>query len=110
MELKEIVITGMGIISCIGKNLKEVTRSLKSGLSGIEFDEERANFRAQEVIRAGGAHRRQLGASAGIDELHDGGRIVEVPDLPILFAQFAAQDRHQASEQLALGLLGSFDA
>ncbi len=36
-----VVITGMGIYSCIGKNLEEVKTSLKQGTSGIICDEKR---------------------------------------------------------------------
>lgn len=38
---KRVVITGMGIYSCIGKNLEEVKQSLFEGKSGIFFDETR---------------------------------------------------------------------
>ena len=38
---KRVVITGMGIYSCIGKNLEEVRNSLFEGKSGIFFDEKR---------------------------------------------------------------------
>ena len=33
--MKNVVITGMGIVSCIGKDLQEVLKSLKVGKSGI---------------------------------------------------------------------------
>ena len=33
--MKNVVVTGMGIISCIGKDLQEVLKSLKDGKSGI---------------------------------------------------------------------------
>lgn len=36
-----VVITGIGIYSCIGKNLQEVTNSLFKGISGIRLIEER---------------------------------------------------------------------
>ncbi len=42
--MKRVVITGMGIYSCIGKNLKEVKTSLYEGKSGIIFDTEREAF------------------------------------------------------------------
>lgn len=42
--MKRVVITGMGIYSCIGKNLEEVKKSLYEGKSGIVFDEQRAAF------------------------------------------------------------------
>ncbi len=40
--MKRVVITGLGIISSIGNNKTEVTESLKTGKSGIEFCEEYA--------------------------------------------------------------------
>lgn len=42
--MNRVVITGMGIYSCIGKNLQEVTESLKTGKSGIVFDPVRKEF------------------------------------------------------------------
>jgi 3-oxoacyl-[acyl-carrier-protein] synthase I len=36
--MNRVVITGMGIYSCIGKNLEEVKKSLQQGKSGIIFD------------------------------------------------------------------------
>ncbi|WP_291528460.1 beta-ketoacyl-[acyl-carrier-protein] synthase family protein [Bacteroides sp. UBA939] len=36
--MRRVVITGMGIYSCIGKNLDEVTNSLYNGKSGIGID------------------------------------------------------------------------
>lgn len=42
--MKRVVITGMGIYSCIGKNLDEVKTSLYEGRSGIVYDQERADF------------------------------------------------------------------
>ncbi|MBO4372282.1 MAG: beta-ketoacyl-[acyl-carrier-protein] synthase family protein, partial [Bacteroidales bacterium] len=38
---KRVVITGMGIYSCLGKNLDEVKNSLYNGVSGIVLDPER---------------------------------------------------------------------
>ncbi|MGP1932314.1 MAG: beta-ketoacyl synthase N-terminal-like domain-containing protein, partial [Arsenophonus sp. ET-DL12-MAG3] len=38
--MNRAVITGLGIISSIGNNQKEVLTSLKSGRSGIRFSEE----------------------------------------------------------------------
>ncbi|HNX20880.1 MAG TPA: beta-ketoacyl-[acyl-carrier-protein] synthase family protein [Bacteroidales bacterium] len=38
METKRVVITGMGIYSCIGKNKEEVKESLYNGKSGIGID------------------------------------------------------------------------
>ena len=42
--MKRVVITGMGIYSCIGKNLDEVKTSLYEGKSGIVIDDERIPF------------------------------------------------------------------
>ncbi len=42
--MRRVVITGMGIYSCIGKNLAEVKNSLYEGKSGIVFDQARADF------------------------------------------------------------------
>ena len=42
--MKRVVITGMGIYSCIGENLDEVKTSLYEGKSGIVIDEERIPF------------------------------------------------------------------
>ena len=38
--MKRVVITGMGIISSIGNNLKDVEKSLYQGNSGIVFAED----------------------------------------------------------------------
>src|SRR6478609_7532778 len=42
--MNRVVITGMGIYSCIGKNLDEVRDSLYKGKSGILFDPKRKEF------------------------------------------------------------------
>jgi len=42
--MKRVVITGMGIYSCIGENLQEVSRSLYEGKSGIVLDPVRKEF------------------------------------------------------------------
>ncbi|MFK5974193.1 MAG: beta-ketoacyl-[acyl-carrier-protein] synthase family protein [Flavobacteriaceae bacterium] len=42
--MNRVVITGMGIYSCIGKNLDEVKSSLYKGKSGIVFDKRREAF------------------------------------------------------------------
>ena len=41
---KRVVITGMGIYSCIGTSLDEVKDSLYQGKSGISIDPERKEF------------------------------------------------------------------
>lgn len=42
--MKRVVITGMGIYSCIGKNKAEVTESLRQGRSGIGIDPKRIEY------------------------------------------------------------------
>ncbi len=42
--MRRVVITGMGIYSCIGKNLDEVKESLQEGKSGIVYDKDRESF------------------------------------------------------------------
>ncbi|WP_148861852.1 beta-ketoacyl-ACP synthase I [Marinobacter fonticola] len=37
--MRRVVITGMGIVSCLGNNIDEVNDSLKAGRSGIRFNE-----------------------------------------------------------------------
>lgn len=48
-DLRRVVITGMGVVSCIGNNKEEVLTSLKAGKSGITFSPEYAEmgFRSQ---------------------------------------------------------------
>ncbi len=49
--MKRVVVTGIGIVSCIGNNKKEVLDSLLNTKSGIVFSEEhkKYNFRSQIV-------------------------------------------------------------
>ncbi len=47
---RRVVITGMGIYSCIGTSLDEVRQSLYEGKSGIMFDAERKEFGFQSAI------------------------------------------------------------
>ncbi|MDE5286171.1 MAG: beta-ketoacyl synthase N-terminal-like domain-containing protein, partial [Buchnera aphidicola] len=42
--MKRVVVTGMGIISSIGNNTKEVKHSLYNGISGIEFSQEMKDY------------------------------------------------------------------
>ena len=42
--MKRVVITGLGIYSCIGKNLEEVAKSLYAGKSGIGIDSQRIEY------------------------------------------------------------------
>ena len=45
-----VVITGMGIWSCLGKNKEEVTQSLREGKSGIGIEEERLGYGYQSAL------------------------------------------------------------
>jgi len=47
--MRRVVITGLGIVSCIGENVEDVAASLKAGKSGITKDEKMAElgFRSQ---------------------------------------------------------------
>lgn len=42
--MRRVVISGMGVYSCIGKNVQEVTDSLMNGKSGVGIDESRRPF------------------------------------------------------------------
>ena len=42
--MKRVVVTGMGIWSCIGQDLQTVTESLRQGRSGIIFDPKRIEY------------------------------------------------------------------
>lgn len=48
-KLRRVVVTGMGIVSCIGNTLADVTKSLKESTSGITFspDYQEHGFRSQ---------------------------------------------------------------
>lgn len=42
--MTRVVITGIGIHSCLGTDINQVTESLRAGKSGIVFDQERKDF------------------------------------------------------------------
>ena len=42
--MRRVVVTGMGIVSCIGDNISDVADSLKAGRSGISRDENQTNY------------------------------------------------------------------
>ncbi|WP_064605319.1 beta-ketoacyl-ACP synthase I [Photobacterium sp. J15] len=48
--MKRAVITGMGIVSSIGNNVKEVLESLKAGKSGINFSEQFAEMKLRSNV------------------------------------------------------------
>ena len=49
---RRVVITGMGIWSCIGQSLEAVTENLKQGYSGIVYDHNIINFGLQSGLTA----------------------------------------------------------
>ena len=52
MEQHRVVITGMGIYSCLGTTLDEVRDSLYNGKSGIVFDPERKEMGFRSALTA----------------------------------------------------------
>ncbi len=48
--MKRAVITGIGIVSSIGNNVKEVLSSLKAGASGIRFSQEFADMKLRSNV------------------------------------------------------------
>ncbi len=48
--MRRVVVTGMGIWSCIGQDLQTVTESLKHGRSGIIFDPKRLEYGLQSGL------------------------------------------------------------
>ena len=48
--MRRVVVTGMGIWSCIGQDLQTVTESLKQGRSGIIFDPKRIEYGLQSGL------------------------------------------------------------
>ena len=47
---RRVVITGMGIWSCLGNNIEEVKQSLMEGRSGIVFDPDRITYGYQSAL------------------------------------------------------------
>lgn len=50
--MKRVVITGMGINSCIGNSLEQVTESLKNGTSGTSFNQTYADLNFKSHVSA----------------------------------------------------------
>ena len=48
--MRRVVVTGMGIWSCLGQDLQTVTESLKQGSSGIIFDPKRIEYGLQSGL------------------------------------------------------------
>jgi hypothetical protein len=49
--LKRVVVTGMGIVSCLGNTVDDVANSLKQAQSGITFSEEFAELGIKSQVR-----------------------------------------------------------
>lgn len=49
--LHRVVVTGMGIVSCLGNTLEDVTKSLKEAKSGITFSDEFAELTIKSQVR-----------------------------------------------------------
>ncbi|MNK91835.1 hypothetical protein D3C87_1119500 [compost metagenome] len=63
-------------------------------MCGIEIEDQRADFRAQEMVRAGGAERAERLQILGIDEFENRILIVEMAELALLAADAATDFRH----------------
>lgn len=48
--MRRVVVTGMGIWSCLGQNLKEVADALRQGRSGIGLEPERLDYGYQSAL------------------------------------------------------------
>lgn len=57
--MRRVVVTGMGIWSCIGQDLQTVTQSLKQGRSGIIYDPKRIEYGLHSGL-VGNVHRPDL--------------------------------------------------
>ncbi len=60
MEKRRVVITGIGIISCIGNNVGEVTESLRKLKSGIRFNERYAELGLRSQISGSIFNKEEL--------------------------------------------------
>lgn len=85
MEKRRVVITGMGIYSCLGKNLDEVRDSLYTGRSGIIFD----------------PSRKEMGFRSGLTAF------IEVPDLK---GQLSRNQRVYMPEQAKYAYVATAEA
>ena len=82
---KRVVITGIGIYSCIGKNINEVTNSLKEGKSGIDID----------------ANRKEMGYRSAL---------TGVIDIPNLKGILSRRQRVNLSEEAIYGYISTKEA
>jgi 3-oxoacyl-[acyl-carrier-protein] synthase-1 len=84
-EPRMAAITGMGIVSCLGHSLEEVTHSLRQGKSGIILDEDRlkAGFRSALTGNIRDFDPRRWGVNR---------KLANTMGEPALYAFAAAQD------------------
>jgi len=66
MTMRRVVVTGMGVVSSLGNDVKEVTESLRTGNSGIQFCEDYAELGMRSHI----AGRVELDYKEMIDRKH----------------------------------------
>ena len=85
MTDRRVVITGVGIYSCIGKNINEVTNSLKEGKSGIGVD----------------ANRKEMGYRSAL---------TGVIDIPNLKGVLSRRQRVSFSEEAIYGYISTKEA
>ena len=63
--MKRVVISGLGIVSCLGNNQEEVYQSLLNGKSGISLCEEykeynlKSHIHGKPNIKLGGSYRQK---------------------------------------------------
>ena len=48
--MKRVVITGIGVVSCLGNNQEEVCKSLLNSKSGITFSEEYKEYNLKSNV------------------------------------------------------------
>ena len=64
--MRRVVVTGMGIVSCIGNNAQEVIASLREGKSGIETDPQHVELGFRSQVSG----RPKIDLDAAIDRRH----------------------------------------
>ena len=85
--MRRVVVTGMGIVSCLGNSKEAVTASLREGRSGIRFIPEYAEMGFRSHV----AGRPDVDFAAEIDRMYQagGGRALDhVETHPAVCAAF----------------------
>ena len=49
--MRKVVVTGLGIVSCIGNNKDEVLKSLLNTKSGIVFSEDQKKYNFRKIFK-----------------------------------------------------------